>query len=123
VNGILDKKHPPRCREEEGEIPGLVRFRRIDLNERGGVYCGSRSAEGTKWENRVYGRKTGELAYEFIVDCSVNCRLYADYNGWELELMFPYSQLERWSFALGSINKFLDRYTAYIEYDDPKSHR
>jgi phage pi2 protein 07 len=37
--------------------------------------------------------------------------------------MFPYNQLERWSFALDSVNKFLDQYTAYIDYDDPKSHR
>jgi hypothetical protein len=124
VNGYrIDSKHPPKCREEEGEIPGLVRFRRIDPNERGGMHCGDQSAKGTKWEDKVYGKKIGELTYEFIVECSVNCRLYTDYNGWHLELMFPYNQLERWSFALGSINKFLDRYTTYIEYDDPNSHR
>jgi hypothetical protein len=124
VNGYrIDSKHPPKCREEEGEIPGLVRFRRIDTNERGGMHCGDQSANGTKWEDKVYGKKIGELTYEFIVECSVNCRLYTDYNGWDLELMFPYAQLERWSYALGGINKFLDQYTVYIEYDDPNSRR
>src|ERR1700686_1263177 len=100
VNGRIDINHPQRCREEEGEIPGLVRFRRIDPNERGGTHCGSRGAEGTKWENKVYGKKIGELTYEFIVKCSVNCRIYTDYNGWDVELMFPYNQLKPWSFAL-----------------------
>jgi hypothetical protein len=125
VNGYgrIDSKHPAKCREEESEIPELVRFRRIDPNERGGMHCGDQSAKGTKWEEKVYGKKIGDLTYEFIVDCHVNCRLYSDYNGCGLELMFPYNQLERWSFALGSINKLLDRYTAYIEFDDPNSHR
>jgi hypothetical protein len=115
--------HDPKCREEEGEIPGLVRFRRINPDERGGTYCGHQSAKGTIWEEKVYGKKIGDLTYEFIVDCSVNCRVYTDYNGWDLELMFPYTQLQRWSFAVAGVKKFLDQYTAYIDYDDPDSRR
>jgi len=125
VNGYgpIDSTHPPKCREEESEIPGLVRFRRIDPDERGGMHCGDQSAKGTKWEEKVYGKKIGDLTYEFIVDCSVNCRLYTDYSGWDLEVMFPYTQLQRWSFAVASVKKFLDQYTAYIDYDDPNSRR
>ena len=123
VNGFLDPKHPPRCREEESQIPGLVRFRRIDPNQRGGVHCGSRSAEGSKWEHKVFGRKLGELTYAFIADCSVNCRLYADYKGWDLELMFPYERLAEWSSALDGVRAFLDDHTVHIDTDDDPNAR
>ena len=123
VNGRLDREHPPRCREEEGEIAGLVRFKRIDPNERGGMHCGRQSAQGTKWENRVFGRKIGDLTYEFIVNCSVNCTLDTDYHGWKIELMFPFQQLEHWPRMLDGISRLLDRHTAYLEHDDPNARR
>jgi hypothetical protein len=123
VNGHLDAQHPLRCREDEGQVPGLVRFRRIDPNERGGVRCGSRGAEGSKWENKVFGRKIGELTYEFIADCSVNCRIYSDYNGWDIELMFPYERLAEWSLVLDGVHKFFDEHTAYIDHDDDPNAR
>lgn len=124
VNGHLDARHPLRCREEEGQIPGLVRFRRIDPDGRGGIHCGSRSAEGSKWENKVFGRKIAELTYEFIADCSVNCRIYADYKGWALELMVPYERLSDWPSALDGVRTFLDDHTVHIDYDDdPTAHR
>jgi hypothetical protein len=122
VNNTYKDTDPPKCREEDTGF-GLVRFKRIDPNRAGGVHCGSRSGEGTIWESAIYGRKIGDMVYEFVVQCSVNCRAYTDYKGWSVELAFPHAQIAHWERMVKGVTDLLDRHTAHIEPDDPNAQR
>jgi hypothetical protein len=80
----------PLCRDVPSEIPGLVTFKRIDLNIRDRSDC-----EGAQ-KNGVFARKLDNLVYDFIAACSVNCTVRRDYHGWDVTYSYAYVRLAEW---------------------------
>jgi len=87
------------------------------------MHCGGTSAVGSRWEKTVCGRKIGDSVYEFVVECSVNCRLYGEYQGWTMQLAFARKDLHQWSSMLSGVRGLLDRATMVIDHDDGTAHR
>ena len=123
VNDIHSDRQPLKCREVQSDIPGLIVFRRINSEECGGMHCGGTSAVGTRWETTVYGKKVDDGAYEFVVKCSVNCRLYGEYQGWTMQLAFASQDLHQWPLMMSGVRGLLDRATMVIDHNDGTAHR
>jgi hypothetical protein len=101
---------PPTCHEQPSNIAGLVAFKRINPNVRSFDDCG-------ETRNGVFGKKSGEGQYDFIMYCEVNCRAYRDYEGWSVEYSYDFRQLENWQSIHGRIKKLLDEWTLHIDRD------
>jgi hypothetical protein len=109
------------CRDEPGDIEGLVRFRRIDSNVARSGDCEDGNhlpPHLRKLENKVYAKKLAELTYEFIAKCNANCAVSDDFNGWALEYSYDFSHLKDWRQIHGAIAQFLSDHTVYQDRED-----
>ena len=102
---------PPRCRDVPSDIQGLVIFKRVNPNVRNSMDCEGGHTRG------VYAKKISALVYEFVVTCSVNCRVKRDYHGWDVEYFYPFTHLAEWQRLHQLLEKFLDQHTAYMDHD------
>jgi hypothetical protein len=101
---------PPTCHEQPSSIAGLVAFKRIDPNVRGFDDCGEQ-------KNGVFAKKAEDGRYDFVLSCQVNCRVSRDYEGWSVEYLYDFRQLENWQSIHGQIRKLFDEWTVYIDHD------
>jgi hypothetical protein len=111
VVGRVGTKGPPRCRDAPSDVPGLVKFKRIDPNIRHANDC-----EGS-FTNGVYTDKLGDLTYDFVVFCAVNCRARRDFVGWDVEYSYHHTKLAEWRGLHERLNVFLKRHTVHLDND------
>jgi hypothetical protein len=112
---------PAICRDEPGDIAGLVRFRRIDPNVARSGDCEDGNhlpPHLRKLENKVYAKKLAELTYEFIAKCNANCSVRNDFNGWGLQYSYDFSHLKDWQQIHQAVAQFLSEHTIYQDRED-----
>ncbi|MBI3700674.1 MAG: hypothetical protein HY242_09570 [Afipia sp.] len=102
---------PPRCREEQADLPGLITFRRRDPNVK--FFSDCEGDGGLK-----LAKKLDEGEYEFFISCIVNCRVYKNYHGWDVEYSYPRTSVNRWEWLHGQLDRFLDEHTVYRDEEN-----
>jgi hypothetical protein len=112
IGHVLHHPDQPSCAERVSNLPGLVTFKRINPEVVSQMDC-----EGQFYESGVFARKVGDRSYDIVIGCSVRCRMYSDYQGWNIEFLFDREHLGKWQTMYDRVTRFLASHTFHLDRD------